>query len=195
LQQQFQCNIILGGDFNSTVGHLEKSMNDFKNTTFKPDSIANHISSKMTDCDYIHPFESIVYQWPAREYLTFQCYTNVALSSVSSKGIDHFLFPRAMLVQLENLCVSDNFFAGSKHKTVTISIKNLVNLPINTQQNIKQFIPFIVWNNPEFSNCSKLIYSQYLSDHKEMNNSNWDTLMGDISKLWQCGRKRRFCVL
>ena len=106
-------------------------MRDFRNTTFKPDSIANMISSKMADCGYIHPFESIVQQYrPAREYLTFQCTTNVALASVSSKGIDHFLFPGTMLSQLENLCVSDKFFAGSKHKTVTISIQNLMTLPI-----------------------------------------------------------------
>ena len=190
LQQLYNCNIIIGGDFNSTVGHLERSMRDFRTTTFKPDSIANIISSKMTACGYIHPFESVVHQYPAREYLTFQCTTNAILASVSSKGIDHFLFPDTMLSQLENLCVSDKFFAGSKHKTVTISIQNLMTLPISTQQSIKQFIPSIVWNNPEFSNCSRLIYSQYISDHKEMNNKNWDDLMVDIKSLAMRSKKK-----
>ena len=41
LQQQFQCNIIISGDFNSTIGHLERNMRDsVKNAKIKPDSIA-----------------------------------------------------------------------------------------------------------------------------------------------------------
>ncbi len=78
LQQKFKCNIIIGGDFNSTIGHLERNMRDFVCAKFKPNSVAKLISSKMADCGYIHPFESTVQQYPAREYLTFQCTTNVS---------------------------------------------------------------------------------------------------------------------
>ena len=66
---------------------------------------------------------------------------------------------------------------------MTILIKNMMTLPISIQQNIKQFVPSIVWNNPEFSNRSNLVYTKYLSDHKEMSDSNWDALMSEIKVL------------
>ena len=60
LQHQFNCNIIIGGDFNSTIGHLHSYMHDFKNATLIPDSIAKAISTLFSDCNYVHPFESTV---------------------------------------------------------------------------------------------------------------------------------------
>ena len=184
LQQLFNCNIIIGGDFNSTIGHLENNMRDFRNSSFnKPNSIAKLISSRMTECGYVHPFEPIVKKYPGREYLTFQCTTNTQTLATSAKGIDHFLFPSALLNQLEDLRISNDFFAGSKHKTVTILIRNLMTLPISANQNIKHFVPSIVWNNPDFSNCSKNIYTKYITDHKDLANSNWDTLMAEIKML------------
>ena len=184
LQLQYNCNIIIGGDFNSTIGHLENNMRDFKNSSFnKPDSIAKLISSRMTECGYVHPFEAIVKEYPCREYLTFQCTTNVQALTTSAKGIDHFLFPSALIHQLGDLRVSNDFFAGSKHKTVTILIQNLMTLPISANQNIRHFVPSIVWNNHDFSNCSKIIYTKYITDHKDLANSNWDTLMVEIKML------------
>ena len=116
----------------------------------------------MSECGYIHPFEKVVQEFPGREYLTFKCTTNTNMATVSAKGIDHFLFPSNMTNQLENLCISDNFFAGSKHKTVSIIIKNLITLPIctNQQHNFKQFIPSIVWNDLDFTTGLKQIYSK-----------------------------------
>ena len=184
LQQLYNCNIIIGGDFNSTIGHLENNMRDFKNSSFnKPDTIARLISSRLTECGYVHPFEAIVKEFPGREYLTFQCTTNAQTLATSAKGIDHFLFPSALLNQLGDLRVSNDFFAGSKHKTVTILIQNLMTLPISANQNIKDFVPSIVWNNHDFSSCSKSIYTKYLADHKHLANSNWDTLMAEIKML------------
>ena len=194
LQQLFNCNIIIGGDFNSTIGHLENNMRDFRNSSFnKPNSIAKLISSRMTECGYVHPFEPIVKKYPGREYLTFQCTTNTQTLATSAKGIDHFLFPSALLNQLEDLRISNEFFAGSKHKTVTILIQNLMTLPISANQNIKHFVPSIVWNNPDFSNCSKNIYTKYITDHKDLANSNWDTLMAEIKML--AIRKKKTIVL
>ena len=188
LQRHFNCNIIIGGDFNSTVGHLESCMHDFKNATFIADSIAKAISTHMPDCGYVHPFESIVQRYPGRQYLTFQCTTRLPSTiaeepTISTKGIDHILFPSAMLNQLEDICVSNFFFAVSKHKTVSIVVKNLMTLPISMQHHLKHFVPSLVWNDADFCNSSKLIYTQYILDHKDSNNSNWDTLMRDIKSL------------
>jgi len=192
LQGEYNCNVIIGGDFNSTVAHLENNMRDYKNTNFRSNSIAKTISVRMTECGYIHPFEKVVQEFPGREYLTFKCTTDTITATVSAKGIDHFLFPSNMSNQLENLCISDNFFAGSKHKAVSIVIKNLLNLPIcsNQQHNLKQFIPSIVWNDPYFTNSSKKIYSKFLLEGKEKDNRNWDILMFDIKNLAMRSKKK-----
>ena len=44
LQNQHNCNIIVGGDFNSTVGHLERNMKDYNNKFSVPDKLARDIS-------------------------------------------------------------------------------------------------------------------------------------------------------
>ena len=188
LQHQFKCNIIIGGDFNSTIGHLHSYMHDFKNATLIPDSTAKAISTLISECNYVHPFASTVLRCPGRQYLTFQCTTRLPSATVeehtiTTKGIDHILFPATMINQLEDICVSDQFFAGSKHKAVSIVVKNLMNLPISMQNNQQQFIPSLVWNDPDFCNSSKLICNQYMHDRKDCNNSNWDSLMNDIRML------------
>ena len=184
LQQQYNCNIIMGGDFNSSIGHLESCMRDYRHLIkFKPDSIANAISSHMSECGYVHPFESLVQLSPARQYLTFQCTTDKDSQTISAKGIDHLLFPETMLHQLGVICISKDFFSGSKHKPVSIAVKNLMTLPISTDHNPNQFIPPIVWNDPDFCNESNIFYTQYILDHKDHNNSNWDALMSDIKLL------------
>ena len=194
LQRHFNCNIIIAGDFNSTIGHLESCMYDFKNATLIADSIAKDISTHMSNCGYVHPFETTVQRCPGRQYLTFQCTTrlhptNADEHTISTKGIDHILFPTTMLNQLEDICVSSDFFAGSKHKTVSIVVKNLMTLPISVQHNNKHFIPSLVWNDADFCNSSKLIYTQYLLDNKDSNNSNWDTLMSEIKSLALSSKK------
>ena len=187
LQHDYNCKIIIGGDFNSTIGTLERHMRDFKNATYKADSMAKAISYHMSSCDYFHPFESTVRRYPGRVYLTFQCTTQKSLAnekpSVSAKGIDHILFPTSMSDQLGDITVSDEFFSGSKHKTVSIVVKNLLTLPISMQRNQNFSIPSLVWNDPDFCNESNIIYTQYILDHKDKNNSNWDNLMRSIKSL------------
>ena len=189
LQHQHKCNIIIGGDFNSTVGHLENNMRDYKHATFKPNTISRLISSSLAACDYKHPFESTVIKSIASTYLTFRCVTNVTTLTMSSKGIDHFFFPESMSTQLSNLRISDNFFAGSKHKPVCIVVKNLMILPISDTQ-CNQYIPSAVWNNPEFTTSSNIIYRKYIQDNKHTSNLNWDTLMVQVRDLALQSKKK-----
>ena len=50
LQREYNCKFIIGGDFNSTIGHLESYMRDYKNANFKPNSISKTISACMSEC-------------------------------------------------------------------------------------------------------------------------------------------------
>ena len=179
LQAQHNCNIIMGGDFNSTVAHLIRNMWDYKFANFKPDATSRLISTHLSACNYIHPFESVASKSIGSTYLTFRCVTNKNDSLTSSKGIDHFFFPAAMSDQLRNLRISDDFFAGSKHKPVFIEINNIMSLPINIIPG-GQYIPPVVWNDPEFINSSNLIYRKYIQDAKHTSNLNWDALMVQI---------------
>ena len=119
---------------------------------------------------------------PWNKYLTFECTTDVSINKKSAKGIDHFLFPIHMEHRIFDLTISDNFFAGSKHKPVFIYVKDLMILPISDRK-APVMVTLEVWDDINFITKSNQFYVQFLSENKQLCNSNWDILMSRIQCL------------
>lgn len=101
LQKVNACKVIMGGDFNCTIGSLDPYMRDFEsNIPHVPNAMSKHISLLMEKYNYIHPFELDLKKFPWNKYLTFECTTNIENNKKSAKGIDHFLFPNEMEHQI-----------------------------------------------------------------------------------------------
>ena len=182
LQEENKCKVIMAGDFNSTIGHLDSFMRDFESDSTTPNTISKCISLLMEKYNYIHPFELELKRCPWNKYLTFECTTNISNNLKSAKGIDHFLFPNDMENQIFDLNIADDFFAGSKHKPVFIYIKDLMVLPISDKKS-PEIIPLAVWDNPKFIVRTNQIYAQFLSENKHLCNTNWDALMNRVHCL------------
>ncbi len=182
LQDENNCEVILAGDFNTTIGSLDACMRDFDSDYQIPSSISKHISVQMDKCSYFHPFELMLRKCPWNKYLTFECTTDVSINKKSAKGIDHFLFPIHMEHRIFDLTISDNFFAGSKHKPVFIYVKDLMILPISDRK-APVMVPLEVWDDINFITKSNQFYVQFLSENKQLCNSNWDILMSRIQCL------------
>ena len=75
LQDENKCEVILAGDFNTTIGSLDGYMRDFECDYQNPSSISKHISAQMDKCSYFHPFELVLRRCPWNKYLTFECTT------------------------------------------------------------------------------------------------------------------------
>ncbi len=124
----------------------------YSKQSLNPERCPGILQSWLDKSDFVHSFQ-LLRKFPNEKYLTFGM-NNMA------KGIDHFFVSKNLSSNVNALKISDFEFAGSRHKSVTISVANLFDNPL--VQN---------WNF-EF-----LIYSGALK------NSNWTLKWGSWSKL------------
>ena len=81
--------------------------------------------------DFCHPFQRLR-KFPYEKYLTFG-YLEMA------KGIDH----KDITQNIINLAISDDIFAQSRHKTVTLEIAHMFENPLGVRINHR--IPDFIW--------------------------------------------------
>ena len=138
--------IIIGGDFNMLIlsetenmyhGHSKQSMNK----SYGP----GVLDYWMTNHDFVHPFKKLK-EYPYEKYLTFS-------TGEMAKGIDHHFLSGILADNIIDLQLSNYQFAHSKHKSVCLTLSNMVDNPLG--MNFKHRIPDYVWNIPWFKTATE----------------------------------------
>ena len=140
-------HIIIGGDFNMLVLSETESMyhglnRQSLNTSYGP----GVLDSWMTNEDFVHPFKKLK-EYPYEKYLTFSM-------GEMAKGIDHHFVSGTLADNITELHLSNYQFALSKHKSVCLTLKNMVDNPLGVVTR-KHRIPDHVWNIPWFKTLTE----------------------------------------
>ena len=124
--------IIIGGDFNMLIlsetenmyhGHNRQSMN----ALYGPGILDKWMFSE----NFVHPFKKLRV-FPYEKYLTFSM-------GEMAKEIDHHFVSRNLADNIVDLELSNYQFAQSKHKSVCLTMENMVDNPLGVR--IKHRIP------------------------------------------------------
>ena len=129
-------NLIIAGDFNTLL--LSETNNMYHG--FNPQSLAikrcpGILEQWMVTENFCHPFQRLR-KFPNEKYLTFGCLE-------MAKGIDHIFVSKDITHNIINLTISDDIFAQSRHKTVTLEIGNMFENPLGVRINHR--IPDFIW--------------------------------------------------
>ena len=160
-------NVIVAGDFNMLLLSETKNMyHGYSKQSLNPERCPGILQSWLDKSDFVHSFQ-LLRKFPNEKYLTFGM-NNMA------KGIDHLFVSKNLSSQVKTLKISDFEFAGSRHKSVTISVTNLFVNPLGTK--LKFRIPDLVWNSEKFklnteqrilkltNDFSNLKYDQFIAE-------------------------------
>ena len=173
-------NLILAGDFNTLLLSETNNMyQGFTTQSLNRNRCPGILEEWMTLNQFCHPFQRLR-KFPYEKYLTFG-FDNMA------KGIDHFFVSKESTKNIVNLTISDEVFAQSRHKSITLELSNMMENPIGVKSNYR--IPAFVWTIPWFKNETEVKISSLLND---FSNLNYDRFVSDtICKASKIGRNLR----
>ena len=136
--------------------------------------------------NFCHPFQRLR-KFPYEKYITFG-FLDMA------KGIDHIFVSKDITHNIINLTISDDIFAQSRHKTVTLEIANLFENPLGVRINDR--IPDNIWSIQWFKLETEGKISTLLNN---FSNENYDKFIFDTtnkaSKISRNLRRETFLKL
>ena len=98
-----------------------------------------------------------------------------------AKGIDHFFVSKDITCNIINLTISDDIFAQSKHKTVTLEIGNMFENPLGVRINHR--IPDFIWSIQWFKHETEGKISTLVNN---FSNDNYDKFITDTTSKAAC---------
>ena len=131
----------------------------YSKQSLNPERCPGILQSWVDKSDFVHTFQ-LLRKFPNEKYLTFGM-NNMA------KGIDHFFVSKNLSSNVNALKISDFEFAGSRHKSVTISVANLFDNPLGTK--LKFRIPDLVWSSEKFKLSTEKRIMQLINDFSNLN--------------------------
>ena len=133
--------IIIGGDFNMLVlSETESMYHGLNKQSLNRSHGPGVLDYWMANDDFVHPFKKLK-EYPYEKYLTFS-------TGEMAKGIDHHFLSGNLADNIIDLQLSNYQFAHSKHKSVCLTLSNMVDNPLGAK--FKHRIPDYVWNIPWF---------------------------------------------